>query len=183
MERSANLVPEKVFEENPLPQKFFSWAIGVGRTIIILTNTFVLIVFLSRFSLDTKLADLSEEISVKQAVLKSTGDFEGRARDLQSRLNIISQNQKEKVIYSTAVKKVSDRLPPEITFSDFKITPEAVEITASSPSPSGFGRMVTSMILMEEIKEVLLTSGNYNKSDNMYIFTLSLPVNKEIFNL
>jgi len=39
------------------------------------------------------------------------------------------------------------------------------------------------MILMEEIKEVLLTSGNYNKSDNMYIFTLSLPVNKEIFNL
>jgi len=81
MERSANLVPEKVFEENPLPQKFFSWAIGVGRTIIILTNTFVLIVFLSRFSLDTKLADLSEEISVKQAVLKSTGDFEGRARD------------------------------------------------------------------------------------------------------
>lgn len=183
MERSANLVPEKVFEENPLPQKFFYWAIGVGRAIIILTNTFVLIVFLSRFTLDTKLADLSEEISVKQAVLNSIGDFEGRARDFQTRLKIISDNEKAQVAYSTAVNKISNALPPEISFTDFKITPDAVEITASSPSPSGFGRMVTSMVLMDEIKEVLLTSGTFNKNDNVYIFTLSLPVDKTLFKL
>lgn len=181
MKKSANLLSQKPFEENPLALKFFYWVIGVGRVIIIFTNAIVLLVFLSRFKLDSQVADLSEEIEVKRAILQSTGDFEAKAADFQQRLKYISQALAGESYCSLAIKRIEEKIPPEIALLSLEVSGKKLYFKASSPSPLGFGRFISSLILMDQVKEVTLSSASFDKQKDVFIFSLEVFVDRSIF--
>jgi hypothetical protein len=67
--QEINLLPREEFEKKPIG-KFLTWALSIGRYIIIFTELIVILAFLSRFKLDRDLSDLNQSIREKQAVIR-----------------------------------------------------------------------------------------------------------------
>ena len=70
-----NLLGQQDLEHTPWG-RIVSWATTYGRYIMITTEIMVLLAFISRFSLDRKNTDLTEEVTQKQAILEANTSFE-----------------------------------------------------------------------------------------------------------
>lgn len=65
--------------------RIVSWLTTWGRAILVLVEVVVIGAFFSRFWLDRKNSDLSDNIRQKRAILESTLEFENEFRSLQKR--------------------------------------------------------------------------------------------------
>src|SRR5689334_11570583 len=81
--RVINLLPNK---GDSLFEQFLSWALTVGRLLIIITETLALSVFLYRFVLDVQIIDLHDKIKQESAIIDNLKDQEESFRNLQTRL-------------------------------------------------------------------------------------------------
>jgi len=77
---NINLTPERSVEELVFRKRLAFWALTTGRTIIIVTECVVLVVFLARFYFDKKIFDLASSIEQKSVILEQKADFEKEFR-------------------------------------------------------------------------------------------------------
>src|SRR3972149_8842018 len=80
-----NLLGSSDLEHTPWG-RLVSWATTYGRYIMITTEIVVLLAFISRFSLDRKNTDLTEELTQKQAIIQANLEFERDIKSLQINL-------------------------------------------------------------------------------------------------
>ena len=78
---NINLTPERSVEELVFRKRLAFWALTTGRTIIIVTECVVLVVFLARFYFDKKIFDLASSIEQKSVILEQKADFEKEFRN------------------------------------------------------------------------------------------------------
>lgn len=100
-----NLLVEDELDMSP-QGKFLKWALSWGKRIIVLTELIVISAFLSRFWLDTTVANLNDEINAKKAYVLSFADFETQYRQLYFRVNqanAIEKKTSAQVIYDRAL--------------------------------------------------------------------------------
>lgn len=106
MEKISSLDVNLAKNRGPkLTDRILSFALTIGRVLIILTEAIALGAFLFRFGLDRQLVDLHDRISQEQAILQLLKNNETTYRSLQDRLTL------EKNISNTSsetVKIVSD---------------------------------------------------------------------------
>ncbi len=81
----VNLLPSDDLEGRP-GGKFLLWALTWGKRIVIITEAVVILAFLSRFWLDTVVADLSEQITAKKNVIVASANFEEKFRRTATRI-------------------------------------------------------------------------------------------------
>lgn len=80
-----NLLPENDLESRP-GGKFLKWALSWGKKIVILTELIVVIAFLSRFWLDSEVANQSEEIDRRKTIILASANFEEEFRLNQAKI-------------------------------------------------------------------------------------------------
>ena len=68
--------------------RFFVWALSVGRVLVIATEALALGAFLFRFGLDKQILDLRDRINQEEAVVKLLKSNETTYRNLQDRLTL-----------------------------------------------------------------------------------------------
>jgi len=80
--------------------RIVNWLITWGRAILVLVELVVISAFFSRFWLDRKNSDLSDDVRQKRAILESTVKFEEEFRFLQKRLSKVRTlwNQKSDLL-------------------------------------------------------------------------------------
>jgi len=88
--KDISLLPREGLEGTPLG-RLIDWLLSVGRYIVVFTELIVIGAFLSRFWLDRKNSDLSEEIRQEKMILEATRDFEREFRLFQTRLDVIAK--------------------------------------------------------------------------------------------
>ncbi len=71
--------------------KILSWALSVGRWIVILTEIVVIGAFIWRFSLDIKLTNLNEDIEMRKNQVKAFASVEEEFRVVQKSVNSVAQ--------------------------------------------------------------------------------------------
>lgn len=81
---NINLLPKDPFTESSLG-KFLGWALTTGRYIVIFTELIVIVVFVSRFTLDRQINSLNESILAKQTKIKSFEELEFTIRGIQEK--------------------------------------------------------------------------------------------------
>ncbi len=69
-----------------LQGRIVNWLTTWGRAILVLVEVVVIGAFFSRFWLDRKNSDLSDDIRQKRAILESTLEFENDFRSLQKKI-------------------------------------------------------------------------------------------------
>lgn len=87
-----NLLPEDDLLGRP-GGKFLIWALSWGKKIVIVTELLVVIAFLSRFWLDTTIANQSDIIDQKKTIILASGDFEKQFTQVKDRLGKVAAEE------------------------------------------------------------------------------------------
>lgn len=125
--------------------RFLKWALSFGRWIVIVTELIVILCFLSRFKLDRDLTDLSEKIKQQQVIIASFGDLEKNFRNLQKRLATIDKLEKEQLLASILLDKLSKTVSLDVSLSELTIQENEIEISGLALSEAGFGSFIKAL--------------------------------------
>lgn len=135
----VNLLPDEDLTGRP-GGIFLKWALTWGKRIVVTTELIVILAFLSRFWLDTQVANLSEKIEQKKAIVLSESEFETTFRALSSRID--KSKSIEKLPSPLALYNLSlPLIPPGVVLSKITLDGESIFIAASSDELS-LGKMV-----------------------------------------
>ncbi|MCX7928675.1 MAG: PilN domain-containing protein [Patescibacteria group bacterium] len=116
-----NLLPSQEFSQTTLG-RFLNWITSTFRLIVIVTELFVMIAFLSRFWLDAKINDQKDEITNKQAAINLTMDFEREFRNLQYKLKLYKEIESSLPPISNWLNNLTTSLPTDVYLTSINYT-------------------------------------------------------------
>lgn len=139
-----NLLGSQDLEHTPWG-RIVAWATTYGRYIMITTEIIVLLAFISRFSLDRKNTDLTEEVTQKQAILEANTEFEQSVRLLQDNLKnakTLLAGQSKPVQILRAIETL---LPDDVYMESLTVANNRLTIDAIAGSTSGFAQFLSNL--------------------------------------
>jgi Tfp pilus assembly protein PilN len=172
--KKINLLPQEEFAQSTLG-RVLAWLLSSFRVIVIVTEVFVMMVFLSRFWLDAKSADLNDLIKQRQAVLVASVDFEKEFRGVQKKLSIFSELTAVEQPTTNHLNTTSSLVPPEIILSSLSFVGDDIKIEGISPNERGIAQFVANLDASDEIKEVAITQISTDK-ETQVLLTFSLKI-------
>lgn len=129
-----NLVPGDDLEGRP-GGMFLKWALTWGKRIVIITELVVILAFLSRFWLDTEVANNSEKIDQKKLIILSQSDFETKFRfvfDRVTKAKAIEETTSPLTVYKQALALI----PPAISVDQITATNHSVNFSGNTDEVS-----------------------------------------------
>ena len=183
IKKEISLLPES---ENPrsFSARFFKWITTTGRVTIVLTELIVISVFISRFWLDRKNSDLSENVRQKQAILESATPFETEFTKLQERLVYIktfysSQPKFDEQISSLIASTPKDLFYEKIAVStDEKTKTTIIDATLAAYKEESIVSFITNLMLNPDIDQVNISKIEKKENENQYSVTITLNFKK-----
>lgn len=151
-ELKINLLPKDPFYDTVLG-KGTTWALSVGRYIVIFTEIVVILSFLSRFQLDRQLTDLNKEIVQQKTIIDSFGDLEQNVRDIQKKIDTYEQLKPKQPI-EVVFDQLSQVTPNEIEFMNFALKNDVVQISGKTQSTSALTQFITNLQLSNYFSNV-----------------------------
>jgi Tfp pilus assembly protein PilN len=151
-----NLLGTQDLEHTPWG-RIVSWATTYGRYIMITTEIVVLLAFISRFSLDRKNTDLTEQTTQKQAILEANKDFEQTIRALQSNISTASKLMADQAKPIEIVSIMETLLPPDVYLSSFSVVGNKLSIEATAGSTTGFAQFLSNIQSVKQFQNVSLS--------------------------
>lgn len=130
----VNLLPEDDLEQRP-GGKFLKWALSWGKRIVIITEAIVILAFLSRFWLDTTVADLWDQTTTRKNTLEASANFEKKFRSVNERITKVKITQEATSII-TVFDKARSLVPPKITISQMTVGVSQISLAGSSDEQS-----------------------------------------------
>ena len=138
---SVNLLKTK----DSFGDKFFAWALTIGRMVIILTETVALVAFLYRFILDRQIIDQRDSINQKAAQIKLYENSEKNFRNLQERLKVITTLQNSATDTVTIFTDVLKMAPAGVTLKSVTINSNKLHIDADVRSVGALTQFVNKL--------------------------------------
>jgi len=148
-----NLLGNQDLEHTPWG-RLVSWATTYGRYIMITTEIVVLLAFISRFSLDRKNTDLTEELTQKQAIIQANLEFERDIKSLQARLATAKKLLAGQPNIIELVNVIETLLPPDVYLSSLELTPSNLKITATAGTTQGFAQFMSNVAATKQLQNV-----------------------------
>lgn len=154
--RKINLLPQGRFEYSTTG-KFLTWAVSVGRWIVVFTELIVICAFLSRFYFDTQLANLFDDIKQKKAIVASTAEFEDNFRQIQDKIKIIKNLLAGERKPSTLIADISRLLPIDVSLTSIDIEGKDLSFNGYSLSEGGLQGFWLGLTQHPKISQVTLS--------------------------
>ena len=143
---------------------FISWALTVGRMVVILTEGIALAAFLYRFSLDRQLVDLHDHIQQQTAVVSLLKNNEANFRNLQSRLSIAKNVIASTNSFTKTFTDVLSIIPSDMQVTTFQMTPTAIRMEGSLQSITSLRSLVDALKTYPKVSSVSLDKIETNTS-------------------
>ena len=140
--RSINLLSSKGKNTTDV---FLFWALYVGRLLIISTEAVALFVFLSRFSIDRKLIDHSDNIKKQQALVEFFKDGEEKYRATQLKLSISKSSTSSSSASIQLFDELMQQANTQINFNALSVTSSSMTVTATSSVADVLANFVTQL--------------------------------------
>jgi hypothetical protein len=176
---------EKIKPINLLPQKgegftnqFVSWALTIGRLLIILTETLALGTFLYRFSIDMRIIDLRDSIKTQSIIVSQFEDTEKTVRNLQSRLALAKNHDDSDRSTASTFSDIIEMGRNKITFKNIAVSKEAIKIEAQAPSSNNLKVFINSLKTYPGISSVSISSVENRTSNAVIIMNINATFKK-----
>src|SRR5574342_542202 len=150
-QRNINLLPNK---GDNMANQFLSWALNIGRLLVIITETLALAVFIYRFSIDMRLVDLHDRIENASAIVASFKTGEDTFRDLQTRLTTVSNYQDKSGETLNILRDIIGMGKGKITFKSLTLNKDSLEIQAQAPSVGLLSKFTTDLKNYPEVVSI-----------------------------
>lgn len=168
---NLNLLPKDPFLSSPIG-RVLTWALSVGRYLVIFTELVVIVSFATRFSLDRQVTDLNGSIHQKQIIIDSYGELEQNVRDAQKKIDSYLQVQ-QTVNISDAFGAISQVTPQDIKLSTLTVLPNTITFTGSSPSSVSLNLLINNLQFSPNFTNVVVDRIQ-TKSDQTPGFTFTI---------
>jgi Tfp pilus assembly protein PilN len=177
-QKPINLLPQEEFAASTFG-RVLTWLVSSFRIIVILTELIVLASFFSRFWLDAKNTNLTEEINQKRAVIESFSDFENEFRRTQQRLKIFTDLTDNKILTADLVVKIASYLPSEINLKKLSFAKDEVKLTGTAPGETSIAQLLANLESDNQFQEVSLVQVETDKENEaMLNFGLKMTVKR-----
>lgn len=139
---AVNLIADRT---NAVLNQFFTWALSIGRLLVILTEALALGVFLYRFTLDMQIVDLHDKIKQQTAIIQSFKKSEDEFRNLHARLAYARYFNQHADTALVILKDLLALGENKVTFRNLVVTKSTIEIEAQAPNSGNLSRFVESV--------------------------------------
>jgi len=153
--------------------RFLTWALSAGRTIVVLTEALALCAFIFRFSLDKQIIDLHGHIKDEQAVVRALNTNESTFRNLQNRLASIKSLSSQASQRTAVLEEVFTKTPPELSIQQAQINATTLTIQATTTNTNAIETFITALKADTLIKNIALTQVENKTSTGTIIFGLT----------
>lgn len=138
-----------------------------------------MVAFLSRFFLDTKNADLDDEIRQKSALISASLPFEHRFKQVQKHLNIISTFESNKTLTSKTITDIARSVPSDVLLDSIRISEDGVDVSGYAQSEYSIQQLIVNLDTNTELTNITLSKieTEFNKPGQLK-FTLISATNK-----
>jgi len=132
-------------KQTSLTDRFITWALTIGRLLVILTEIVALSAFIYRFSLDRQLIDLHSKINQEQAIVNYLKDNEATYRNLQDRLAIATNYSTLGINRFKVFSDIVGFTPRGMSFNNLSLYDNRIKIEANVDSVSSLSTFVNSL--------------------------------------
>jgi hypothetical protein len=123
-------------------EQVVTWAVNIGRVIIIVVELIALSAFIYRFSLDQQIIDLHTKIKQEQAIVEFFAENEKMYRNLQDRLLTVSTFSIESDKKRKVVDDLASAAPPGILFNSLSVSESRIRIDANAESITALSQLI-----------------------------------------
>ncbi len=177
--RQVNLIPQEGLSSTT-SGKIILWILSTFRMILIITEIFVIGAFISRFWLDAKNTDLSEEIKDIKSVIESLSSFENDFKDVQNRLVIYNSYKENKGKINTDIKTIISYKPEGIYFESIHADINKISISAISPSEIEIEQYLVNLKSSNNFENIKFGGITFDKDRSNMKFSINVDVKREI---
>ncbi len=175
-EKQINLLPKEKINETTLGRSL-NWFLNTFRIMVIVVELCVVSAFLSRFWLDAKNTDLSEEMRQKEAQIKAMKPTEDKMRELQAKVQAINQIlSANQLTPSQLISEVAQKTPPGTVLYSITITKEDVNLTGFSTDEIKINQFLTNLKSSENFKKAFLTTIGTDEENQALKFSIKIPM-------
>jgi hypothetical protein len=132
-------------KQTNLVDRFITWALTIGRLLVILTEIVALSAFIYRFSLDRQLIDLHSKIVQEQAIVNYLKDNESTYRSLQDRLALATNYSALGISRYKVFSDIVGFAPVGMSFTNLSLNENRIKIDANADSVSSLGMFVNAL--------------------------------------
>lgn len=136
--------------------RLVEWATTYGRYIMITTEIVVLLAFISRFSLDRKNTDLTEELRQKQAIIEANLEFERDIKSIQAHLTTAKTLLSTQAQPVEMVSTIESLIPADVYLTSIDISRDKIGISATAGTTQGFAQFLSNLQSITKIQNVML---------------------------
>jgi Tfp pilus assembly protein PilN len=117
----------------------------------------VMLAFLSRFWLDAKNSDLTDEIENRKSLITASLDFEKDFKSTQAKLSVVSNLLKKPEFYPT-LNSLSAYVPTGVTVNQMTVSEEKINLQGQTASEPQLMLFITNLYSSDNFKNANLTS-------------------------
>ena len=136
-----NLLPQEEFASSTVG-RILTWLLSSFRVIVIFSEIVVMGAFMSRFWLDARNADLTDEIKQKEAIVVSYSQIESEFKKSQKKINAYTLQTKNQDFPLQIIDTLSKSMPSDIKLTVLSITDSAIDIKAESLTESSISKFI-----------------------------------------
>ncbi len=170
---SINLLPNLQDEAN-VKARVLNWVLSSFRVIVIITEFVVILAFISRFFLDARSNDLTDQIKSKQAVIASFSKFENEFKNIQAKISIFSSITSEKNLNSSVFSKITSSLPNDIVLDSLTSDKDGINLKADSFSEQSIVQLISNLKATNLFSDITLTGFDMSEDNPFVTFTIKL---------
>ena len=136
--------------------RLVEWATTYGRYIMITTEIVVLLAFISRFSLDRKNTDLTEELGQKQAIIEANLDFERDIKSLQAHLTTAKILLADQAKPIEVVNILESLIPADVYLSSIRYIAQQIKHFRNRRHHERICTILSNLQSIQQIQNVML---------------------------
>lgn len=172
LNKEINLVPTEEIAEEPA-NKFFSWVLTVGRYLVVVSEAFLILIWLGRFKFDVDINDIKEVITTKAKMIESNSSFEQEFLEVQSRLQVADTLIQGSPDHATFFSFLEKNIPLDVTLARFALTKDNnLLLSGSSASYPGVAQLIDAFRADPRFGNIILLSLGRREEDNQITFSL-----------
>jgi len=168
-----NLLPLDTFSVGTFGRTL-NWLLSTFRVIVIVVELAVMAAFLSRFWLDAKNSDLSDEIRQKEALLTASKQFEDSFNTAKEKIKIYGELTSSENRLSPNLINLPNLLPEGIILRSFNLSGPTTSLDGSAQTTEQIAQLMANLEATEKYKNPLLGQISLDEESRLYLFKIDI---------
>lgn len=175
--KSINLIPVDKFSKTVVG-RVINWLLSTFRVIVIMVEFVVMGAFLSRFWLDAKNSDVTDELRDRQFVVEATKGIEDEMNLFSAKVHRLETLSKVNTATVDFISFLPTLIPPEIKLTSLEIYNKNASLSGSAVNESFVNQFLANLKSHRSVKSVNVTGMSTDGETGFLDFQTAVILNE-----